>query len=161
MDSTPCFTRRPNALWQGWSRQPAVTGASHSWNTVKADSISMMCRWKAGSRLWRLKNSDVGWWELEPADGLPTFWARAVNCMTFFCLQKGGLLAFRATLTLGCWEDTDRERVSRYHLRGSPCLLITAVDYWCWWRGRDRSQVTQTPHNHLLVLYKMWGNGQA
>lgn len=120
MGSTPCFTCRPNALWQGWSRQPAVTGASHSWNTIKADSISMMCRWKAGGQMWRLRNSDVGWWELEPADGFPTFRARAVSCMTFFCLQKGGLLAFTSMLTLGCWADTDRDRECRDTIWEAP-----------------------------------------
>lgn len=62
-----------------------------------------------------------------------------------------------SVLLRGYWR---RRRVPRYQ-SSSPCLLITALDYWCWWRGSDMSQVTQTPHKHLSMFCYTWGNWQA
>lgn len=103
-------------LCESWS---GLQLPSRSYNAFMADSVSVVHRWKAGSQMWHLKKSDVGWWELEPADGLNHVPSSCCWLHYIPLSPEGRLLAFTSTLVLCCCEDTDGDGECR-DIRAAP-----------------------------------------
>lgn len=154
---------RPNALWQGWSRRPEATVASHRYNFINADSISAIRKLKTGSQecdIWRNHM-----WADESLSQQPSHVQS--SCCWLHCIllsPEGRFISIHvhalSAAAAAARTLTEAERAAipseqlPLPLNYSSRLLVLMERQW-------REPGHSAPQKHIFMSYSMWGNWQA